>query len=74
MKYYFVFIHGQEDPVPIQGNEHSSTNECLSIFDRDGALIAFFPKDKWHGFTIEHVDTSEMPDLPSIHRASNSGH
>lgn len=75
-KYYLVFVNGQENTVPIPGADHTIENDTLSIICEHGSLIAYFPKDKWNGFMIDHIDLSEddIPELPNNTPHSNHGH
>lgn len=77
-KYYFVFLHGQQEPIPVMGESHNVFDGVLVIHNKDEQTIGYFPKDNWNGFTVEHVDLEDMEEeetaLPSFGTISNHGH
>ena len=73
-KYYFVFVFAQHDPIPVMGETHNNLDGSLSIFDSEGNITGYFPKDKWHGFLVEFIDEEMSDENEELSNTCSHGH
>lgn len=58
-KYYFLFVEGQAEPIPVRGESINTADGSLRVYDENNIVVCKFANNRWFGFTTAFLDDEE---------------